>query len=117
MAAHTAGGASEQSATHTPALLAAGVILMVRDTAPRNAAFAGAVAIATGLKFYPIVAAGAFLVRRPAARAWRLAAASGLAATAALATASVDQTVKVWDAGDGSAQRLAAHAGRIAPSL
>ncbi len=83
------------------ALLAAGVILMVRDTAPRNAAFAGAVAIATGLKFYPIVAAGAFLVRRPAARAWRLAAASGLAATAALATASVDRAIGTIPAPQG----------------
>jgi hypothetical protein len=75
------------------ALLATGVTLLKHDTATRNGAFAGAVTIATGLKFYPLVAAGAFLLRHPWARGWRLTAVTGLAAAVALATASVDRAL------------------------
>ncbi len=75
------------------ALLATGLILMVRDTAPRNASFAGAVAFATGLKFYPLAAAAAFLLRNPAARGWRLTLISGFVAAATLATASLELAI------------------------
>jgi hypothetical protein len=75
------------------AILAAGLALLKHDTARRNGAFAGAVTIATGLKFYPLVAAGAFLLRHPRARGWRFTAFTGLAAAAALATASVDRAL------------------------
>ena len=75
------------------ALVAAGVAVLKRDTPPRNAAFAGAVVFATGLKFYPLTAAAAFLLRNPRARAWRLTLLAGAAAVAALATASVDRAL------------------------
>ncbi|MFM9080653.1 MAG: glycosyltransferase 87 family protein, partial [Opitutaceae bacterium] len=61
------------------AVLVAGLGWLKQDTAPRSGAFAGAVAIATGLKFYPIVAAAAFLLRKPTPRAWRLTLMAGLA--------------------------------------
>lgn len=82
-------------------LLATGILLMKRDTAPRNGAFAAAVAIATGLKFYPLAAAAAFLLRDPAARAWRLALLAGFAAAAALATTSVGRAIGTMPAPQG----------------
>ena len=82
-------------------VLAAGLVLMNRDTALRNAAFAGSVVIATGLKFYPIAAAGAFLLRWPEARARRLTLLAMIGAIAALATASIDRALGAMPAPHG----------------
>jgi len=75
------------------AVLVTGLGWLKQDTAPRDGAFAGAVAIATGLKFYPIVAAAAFLLRKPTPRAWRLTLLAGLAGALAMATSSVDRAI------------------------
>ena len=83
------------------AVLVAGLGWLKQDTAPRSGAFAGAVAIATGLKFYPIVAAAAFLLRKPTPRAWRLTLMAGLAGALALATSSVDRAIGTMPAPGG----------------
>lgn len=69
------------------ALLGAGLWLARRGGVAGPAWFGGAVALATGLKFFPVVAAGAALVLRPvrAALAWT----AGLSLVALLVLASV----------------------------
>lgn len=83
------------------AILAAGWAGMNRDTVSRNALLGGTVVLAAGLKFYPIAAAAAFLLRNPRLRAWRLAGCTILAGAAALATASVDRALGTMPAPAG----------------
>lgn len=72
------------------ALLAAGGITLRTATGWRIAWFIGVVALATGLKFYPVVAASVLLLIRPAVRAWISVIAGGLVAGFTLASVWAD---------------------------
>jgi hypothetical protein len=83
------------------ALLAIGLAPLTRDTVTRNALFTAAVTVATGLKFYPLAATAALLLRGPRARAWALAVATAVVAGVALATSGIERALGTMPAPGG----------------